>query len=584
MKRRLAAVLVADLVGSSRLMETDDTRAYARISELRHTVLDPALAQHHAEPAKWTGDGVVAAFPSAHDGMACALQVQTETARRDTADVTEQRLSFRMGLTVGDVMVDADDVHGMGVNIAARLQQMAEPGDLMISAAIRQQLGNLLPHRVVDLGEIELKNIAQPVHVFRMVLAVDRAPGHLPLARPVHMPSIAVMPFTHQGGPADSDYLADGMAEDITSSLAALKELMVISRNSTMGYRSADTDLRAVGRDLGVQYVLSGRIRRSSAAGSSRVTAELSDTDTGSIHWSEQFTLDQDSLFEVQDRITTEIVSAIAPHVQQAERRRMLLKRPDNMDAYDLVLQALELLYQLEPRPFNRCLALLQRAIALDPAYAMPYALLSEWHSLRLGQGWAPDRAAEGEEALRLAREAVRLDPNNARALAMLGHYRAYVEKDYDGAFALFDRAISACPNGAMGWGLSGPTYCYIGDGKGAIERAQRALRLSPRDPLRFFYYATLAQAHMVTGEYETAVRWGESAVRDNPSYLAALRPLAASLAALGRLPEAKAVARRMMIINPDFQASSLIQSSPYQDRGFREWLAAQLIASGLPP
>lgn len=581
MKRRLAAVLVADLVGSSRLMESDDARTYARIMALRRAVLDPALAAHYADPAKWTGDGIVAAFPSAHDGMACAVQVQTETARRETEDVTEQRLSFRMGLTVGDVMVDADDVHGMGVNIAARLQQMAEPGDLMISAAIRQQLGNLLPHRIVDLGEIELKNIAQPVHTFRVVLAVDRAAGRLPLARPTHMPSIAVMPFTNQLGDAAQNYLGDGMAEDITSSLAALKELMVISRNSTMGYRAADLDLRAVGRELGVQYVLSGWIRK--GAGASRVTAELSDTDTGSIHWSEQFTLNQDSLFEVQDLITTEIVSAIAPHVQQAERRRMMLKRPDNMDAYDLVLQALELLYQLEPRSFTRCLALLQRAIALEPTYAMPYALLSEWHSLRLGQGWAPDRAAEGMEALRLAGEAVRHDPNNARALALLGHYKAYVDRDYDGAFALFDRAISACPNGAMGWGLSGPTHCYVGDGKGAMERAQRALRLSPRDPLRFFYYSTLAQAHMVTGDYEAAVQWGQAAIRDNPSYLAALRPLVVSMAALGRIPEAQAMARRMLVISPDFRVKASLQSSPYQDRAFRDWLGTYLIAAGLP-
>ncbi len=580
MQRRLAAVLVADLVGSSRLMETDDARTYERIQGLRRTVLDPALSVHNANPAKWTGDGVVAAFASAHDGMACAIQVQTAMAQHGTDDVTEQRLAFRIGLTVGDVMIDTNDVHGMGVNIAARLQQLAEPGDLMISAAIRHQLGTLLPHRVVDLGEIELKGIAQPVHVFRVVLAVERAPGRLPLARPAHMPSIAVMPFANQDGAA-GHYMGDGMTEDITSSLAALKELMVIARNSTLGYQSPGLDLRAVGRELGVQYVLSGRIREGKSG--SRVTAELSDVDTGSIQWTEQFTVDQDSVFEVQDRITAEIVSAIAPHVQQAERRRMMLKRPDNMDAYDLVLQALELLYELEPRSFTRCVALLQRAIALDPTYAMPYALLSEWHSLRMGQGWGPDRAADGLEALRLAGEAVRRDPNNARALGLLGHYKSFIEKDYDAAFGLFDRAINACPNGAMAWGLSAPTYCYVGDGKGAAERAKRALRLSPRDPLRFYYYTALSQAYMVAGDYEAAVQWGQSAARDNPAYLAALRPLAACLAALGRIPEAQAIARRIIVVSPGFQARAFAQDSPFRDPAFREWLAQNLIAAGLP-
>jgi len=582
MRRRLAAVLIADVAGYTRLMEAAETETHTRLMALFEEIIHPALAAHHGRMIKSAGDGFLATFVSVNDAVQCAVGIQQAVQKREAAEPPESRIAFRMGLHVGDVSQHRGDVYGAGVNLAARLQELAEPGSVMISAAVREQVGANLQLPTVDLGNLSLKNIANPVRAFRIVTATGASRPRIPAMGAPGRPSIAVLPFrTLDSDPAKA-YFGEGMVEDIIASLATLKDLRVISRNSTIAYRGKEADVHQVGLDLGVRYVLSGSVRRGPRR--DRITTELADAETGSVLWAHPYDADSGDLFEVQDRITAQIVGTIAPRVREAEIQRAFQKRPENMDAYDHVLQAMHLLYRLQEADFSRAGTLLRRAIALDDSYSTAYALAAQWHLLRSVQGWSPDPSTDRQESMRLAQAAVDRDPLSAHALAQLGHLRSFVFRDFGTALALFDRAHDASPSNVWAWGLSAPTYCYIGDGKAAIARAEYALSLSPQDPLAFWYHTSLCIAHYTNGSYEEAAQWGQIAFRENPRYTAGLRHTLAALGALGHKEEAAALARALLEVDPNFRVSERVANYPYRDPERLDLLRIHLLAAGLPP
>jgi adenylate cyclase len=578
---KLAAVLIADIAGYGRLMEASEHQTHTRLMALRRNVIDPALRDGSGRIVKQTGDGFVAIFDSIRNATLCAVAMQTEIERREGGEPAEWRIRFRMGLHLGDVVEEREDLYGSAVNIAARLQELAEPGSVMLSSFIRDQMPVDVGAPVIDLGTIRLKNIATPVRVFRLATSIDSVqprPARLDLRSP---PSIAVLPFRVPDDDREQSYFGEGIVEDIIGALAGLEDLLVISRNSTLAYRDVNIDLHRIGDALGVRYVLSGSVRRSPRF--LRIHAELATTDDAAAVWAQNFDAELGDLFEIQDSITAQIVGMIAPRIRAAEIERAFLKRPESMDAYDHFLQGLSLLFRLGQDDFAKAGMLLRRAIALDDSYATSYALTAEWHAIRVGQGWSPNPEADSREAVRLAQAAVNRDPNNVRALSLLGHYKAFLFRDFDGALALFKRGLELGPHNALAWGMSAPTYSYIGDGRSAIARTERALRLSPRDQLAYYYHTSLCIAHYTCGKYEEAAQWGQIALSENPRFTAAACPTAAAYGAMGNTDAARHIAQIVLGVNPAFRASIHAARYPYRETARRHALEQHLVAAGLP-
>jgi TolB-like protein/class 3 adenylate cyclase/Tfp pilus assembly protein PilF len=573
--------LAADVVGYARLTEAHEETTHNWLMHLRSEVLDPGVAAHRGRVIKNTGDGFLAMFESAHEATQCALDLQRAVITKTAEQFPDQRITFRMAVNIADAIIENDDIYGDGVNVAARLQAYAEPGGVVVSGAVVEQIGSGLGVGAIDLGELILRNLARPVRVF--ALSVRTAPPRLigdAFAGADARPSIAILPFRkHQTDPEES-YFADGIVDVIINALAALKELFVISRGSTLGYAGATIDARAIGRELGVRYVLYGSVRRS--RGRIRIGTELTDTETGTIVRSDQYDGRLNELFELQDRISTNVVKTIAPNVQERELVRALRKHPQNMTAYDLVLQALDLLYRMDGDSFARARGLLQQAMSHDPTYAPAYSYAAYWYIFRVGEIGSSDPEADGAAGARYAAAAIERDPNDALALAIYGHVQSYLLKRYDRAISYLDRALQAGPSSAMAWTMSSATRGFIGDGPVAVQHAEQGLRLSPLDARLFWHEGILAQAHYVNGAYEDAVTWGYSAVGRNSAIRFTHRTLVASLAALGRLDEASGVARRLLNVQPDFKLSTYIKICGFQGPLLTEWIE-RLRTGGLP-
>jgi adenylate cyclase len=395
--------------------------------------------------------------------------------------------------------------------------------------------------------------------------------------------SIAVLPFhvEDEGLGLGKSYFGDGIVEDIVGALASLRELLVISRSSTLHYRGARVDVRVVGRAVGATYVLSGSVRRSGSR--MRVSVELTETTDGEVMWASHFDGLSDDLFALQDQVATRVVGILAPQVREAELRRALRKHPDNLEAYDCVLRGMAQLYQLNLGDFAEARTWLERAITLDPAYAAPYALLAAWHGLRVQQGWSPDPAADQAEVMRRATAALSRDSFDATALALCGHAKSLLRYEFDEAIAMFDRAIESSPSSYIAWTRSSPTYSYIGDAREAIRRAEHGLSLSPLDPHVFYPHTSLGIGFYVAGEHEEGARWGRKAREENPRYTGNLRFLTANLAASGQADEAHEVAKALLSVDPGFLVSRFIERYAIRDPERQARLARDLRLAGLP-
>lgn len=579
--RRLVAVVAADVVGYTRLMEAHEEETHQQLMRLRTQILEPKIAAYCGRIIKNTGDGFLAIFDTAVAATRFCMEIQRAVADSGADRPIEQRILFRLGINVANAIIEEEDVYGDGVNIAARLQSYAEPGGIIVSAAVAEQIGGVLDVPSRDLGDLHLKNITRPVRTYSLRLGEQMGQrAQRSYAEQDTRPSIAVLPFRKSQIDENDAYFADGITEAIIHALAGLKDLFVISHSSTLNFNAPTVDAPAVGRELGIRYVLHGSVRR--AGGRVRIGTELSDTETRAILRSDQYDGDLADLFELQDRISTQVVTAIAPHVREHELRRALRKHPDNMNGYDLVLQALNVLYRMDRESFARARSLLQQAISHDPGFAPAHSYTAYWYVLRVGEMGSPDPEADAEAAAHHALAAFERDANDPLALAMYGYVQSFFLRDYNGAALTLERAIDAGPSSAIAWTMSSANCGFMGDGGAAVERAQRGVRLSPTDPHRFWHEGILAQAHYVHEDFEQALTWARRAVARNPSVRFTMRTLIATLAALGEVDEAAQIGRQLLQVQPDFRLGPYEKRCPFRGTALVNWIA-RLRLAGLP-
>lgn len=444
-ERRLAAVLAADVAGYSRLMGVDEEGTLAQLKGLRLSVIDPKIAEHRGRIVKTTGDGALVEFASAVDATRCAMEIQRDMAERNAAIPEDRRVEFRIGINVGDIIIDEGDIYGDGVNIAARVESLASPRGICLSDNAYQQIKGKLTLEVSDMGEQQLKNIAQPMRVYSVRSGETSTRPALSLP---DRASIAVLPFQNMSGDPEQDYFTDGMVEDIITGLSRIKWLFVIARNSTFAYKGRAVDVKQVGRDLGVRYVLEGSVRK--AEDRVRITGQLIDTATGAHVWAERYDRKADDIFALQDEMTLSVVGAIEPPLRLAEVERAKRKRPDSLDGYDLVLRAIPDVYSRMPEESKRGLVLLERALALDPNYALAHACAAECHHTLFlrGGGHQEDRTA----AVRHAQVAIAQGQHDALALGLAGFVIGMDGHDRAAAFAAFEAALAVSPSTALAY------------------------------------------------------------------------------------------------------------------------------------
>ncbi len=546
-ERRLAAILAADVAGYARLMGVDEEGTLAALKAVRRELADPQIAEYRGRIVKTTGDGLLVEFASVVDAMRCAVEVQREMVRRNANVPSERRIEFRVGIHQGDIIVEDGDIFGDGVNLAARLEGLAEPGGICVSARVRSDTVGKVDVDFEDMGEQQLKNIARPIHVFRARLgdAPSVAPERTALALP-DKPSIAVLPFQNMSGDPEQEYFADGMVEEIITALAWIRWLFVIARNSSFTYKGQAVDVRRVGRELGVRYVLEGSVRK--AAGRVRITAQLIEAETDAHLWADRFDGSLEDVFELQDEIAARVAGVIEPTLRAAEVERARRKRPDNLDAYDLYLRALPELRAFTAEGSTTALALLRRAIAIDPGYAAALAEAAFCFARRRNYQWTADEQAEAEtaEGVRLARAAIAAARDDATVLATAGFALWMLNRDTEAAIRLLERPVVLNPNLATAQGYSGYIRAFAGDSAVAIERCARAMRLSPLDPATLAFLLGTGIAYLTERRLEEALVWLQRAHEERPTHPLVLALLVSAYAHLGRSDAAGDVLRQL--------------------------------------
>ena len=562
--RRLAAILAIDVVGYSRLMGRDEGGTLATLKALRVELVDPKIAEHKGRVFKATGDGLLAEFPSVVNAVACAVDIQREMQVRNADLPGERAIRLRVGVNVGDVIVEGEDIFGDGVNVAARLEAIAPAGGIAVAGMVREQIGSRLDIQFEDIGEQKLKNIERPVRAYTVLLSSE----HPRLALP-NKPSIAVLPFVNMSADPEQEHFADGLTEDLITDLSRVAGLFVIARNSTFAYKEKSVDARRIASDLGVRYLLEGSARR--AAGRVRINVQLIDALGGGHLWAERFDRNLEDIFAVQDEVTAKIVEALIGRLTTP----LLRNKPKDLDAYDLCVRARSLSFQtgLETR---EAVLLLEKAIALDPDYAEAHRWLA--HNLWLGwEFWSEPMDVNRGRAVAEAQRAVTLDPNDAGNRwvlgIILGHERRWVESD-----AEFDAAFNLDPNYADAWAMRSDLITLSGRPADAVEHVRKALRLNPHPPS--WYYWMLGQAQYAFGDYESAAR----TLRRPETYrTTSRRLLAASLAQLGRLEEAHWEGEMFMMSNPKFTILHWAASQPFRDEATRQQFVNGYRMAGLP-
>lgn len=580
--RRLAAVAFADVASFAKLMELDDSQTILRWQALRHDLLEPKIAEHGGNLVQVMGDGLFIEFPSAVSAVRWADDVQRAIAQ--SAEERGEGLRLRIGINVEDVIVDGDKLHGDGVNIAARIQQLASPGEIVMTAAVRDYVWNKLGVELTDLGERVLKNISRPVRIYRLEQK-HRTSAPSRFAQP-HLswnnrPSIAVMPFKNLGGDPKEEYFGEGITEDIIGALAQNRSLLVIARHSTLPYRDRLSDVRQIASELAVRYVLDGSVRRQLEK--LRISVDLIDAGQNRTIWAGKYDGAVAELFEFQDRIAASVVATIEPRVYEAEAERVRSKPTESLDAYDCVLRAFPLLYTADENKFMAAGAFLDRAIELDPAYAQAWAHKAWWYVLLIGEWRTKATERDFTMAPGTAQRALQLDPADAFALAVAAHVESFLGNRPENATDMFERSLQLNKNSAFAWAISAITCCYLGHPDEALDRLRNAWRLSPFDPLGFFFWGVAGFAEFIAGRYEEALVWLLKARRESPGHLAAHRNLAACFAQLGRIDEAKAAASDLLAREPSFRISVFESRYPLRRPDDRQRLFAGLRAAGLP-
>ncbi len=538
------------MAGYSRLMGTDELGTLEALKAIRRDVVDPAIANHKGRIVKTTGDGMLVEFASVVDAVTCATEVQNRMGSRTSDE--GPKIAFRIGINIGDVIIDGDDIFGDGVNIAARVENECEPGGVCLSGSAFEQVRDKAGFSFDDLGEKSLKNISRPVRLYAIrprsskEAVVSSAPAK-PLPLP-ERPSIAVLPFQNMSGDSEQDYFCDGMVEDIITGLSRIKWLFVIARNSSFTYKGKAVDVKQVGRDLGVRYVLEGSVRKS--GNRVRLTAQLIEADTGVHLWAERYDRLIEDIFALQDEITMSIVGAIEPNLRKVEITRATRKRPESLDAYDLVLRSMQFTYSHTAEDADRAIPLLKKALELEPGYAASHASLAWCYHSRFRLAL---REEDRRAAIHHAREAVSAGADDATALGIAGFVISLDEHDHTTALSLFERALTLSNCNTFALHCSALVLSFMGKTERAEECARRALRLSPFDFLNYLSFNALAISCLHTDRNQEAYEAASNSARLNPRFSICHLFLAAALVRLGRYEEAKSEAREVLALDPTF-------------------------------
>ncbi|MGO4523649.1 adenylate/guanylate cyclase domain-containing protein [Microvirga sp. 2MCAF35] len=557
--RHLAAILAADVVGFSTLMGEDEEGTLAQIRSLRQDLIEPRAAEHRGRVVKTTGDGFLVEFGSPLEAVLFAVEIRDVLASGATGRGTRP-LQLRIGINLGDIIRELDgDLYGDGVNIAARLEQLAQPGAICISAKVYEEVRDKLPYSFQDQGEQLVKNIAKPVRVYSLFDGNEAAPQSSP---PIpERPSIAVLPFDYMSESRDGEFLADGLSEDIIAALSRIRSFFVIARNSTFMYKGQPVNVQQVSRDLGVRYVLEGSVRRS--RDKVRITAQLIDATTGAHLWGDRYDGTVDDIFDLQDRITASVVGAIQPSIRAAEIERARRKRPDSLNAYDLVMQALPHVWSLDEASNQSATRLLDQALKLDPVYPLALSLASWCSGQRVIYNWSTNPEGDRRDALEKAQLAAGLASDDPFVLTVLGAAHT-ITREFPTARYLLDKALMLDPNSAWAWNRSGWLHTFLDDPQTGIDHFERAIRLSPFDPMVFNTYAGIGDAHFAAGRYPEAVTWLEKARLAHPRAAWINRFLAASYALIGRQQEAEACIQRLLTVYPGLTVAAVRAAPPF--------------------
>ena len=567
-------------------MGRDEERTLAQLKAFRKTLLDPSIATHRGRIVKTTGDGMLVEFASAVDAAKCAVEIQRSMAAQNTDVPQGVRIEFRIGIHVGDIIIDDGDIFGDGVNIAARLEGIAEPGGVCISDDAQRQIRGKVGIALEDLGLQTLKNIAEPMRAWRMQIATGPVPeipqnasagSSLPLALP-DKPSIAVLPFQNMSGDPEQEYFADGMVEDIITALSRFKSLFVIARNSSFTYKGKAVDIKRVGRELGVRYVLEGSVRK--AGNRVRITGQLIEAAAGRHLWADKFDGDLEDVFGLQDQVTTSVVGLIAPTLERAEIERARQKPTDRLDSYDFYLRGKALANKRGSLPEAR--EFFRKAFEQDPEYGAAYAMAAWTLLMQQSIDGVPLAAEMRTDAVRLAQLGSRVGSEDAFALARSGHVLTYLGHEYDRGTSMVEQAIILNPNLAVAWYSRGWVSLMCGEAERAVESFERMIRLSPLDPLRIGAWNGSSFALFQLGRYDEGCTTALKSIQfaTNAHTLGAY---IVNAVGAGHLAKAQEAVTQLLKLQPGFRASHVHEAFPVRSSDERDRIAAALREAGLP-
>ena len=566
-ERRLAAIFAGDIAGYSRLMSLDEEGTLRQLKAHRKELVDPKIVEYRGRIVKTTGDGMLVEFVSVVDAVRCAVDISRGMIDRNASVPAERRIEFRIGINVGDIMSDENDIFGDGVNVAARLEALAEPGGILVSRVVYEQVRDKLNFGFEDMGEQAVKNIPRPIGVHRVSLR-EQPPVHHVVsvgapARPetIDRPSIAVLPFANMSGDPEQEYFADGISEDIITGLSKLRWFFVIARNSSFAYKGKAVDVKRAARELGVRYILEGSVRK--GGNRVRITAQLIDASTGNHIWADRYDGELTDVFELQDDITKKVVSAIEPKLLEAEAVRAQSRSPQDIGGWDMVMQANSVFWRMTRADVEAAIGMLRNAVMRYPDYAPAQSMLAFtllFRAIPVGTYGSRD----AKEALELASRATEIDANDPWAHLALG-WAALQMRNTELAVEEYQRALDINPNFAAAHGHLGSALALDGQSDSAIGHLQEAIKMSPHDPQMFFFNTNLAIAHFLAGRYEDAIAFGRKAVQQRAGFTGGHRIYVAALAEAGRSEEAARALAELKMLQPDISLAWIEENIPYK-------------------
>jgi adenylate cyclase len=576
--RRLTTILAADVVGYSRLMAADETGTLAQLRTHRKELIEPKTAEHHGRVVKLMGDGTLMEFGSVVNAVNFAVDVQKAMAERNVDVPDERQITYRIGINIGDIIVEDDDIYGDGVNVAARLEQLAEPGGICIAGNVFDQVKNKIDICFQDMGEQDLKNVPEPRRAYRIVMGEkDVGPAVVDRSEPLPLPdtpTIAVLPFDNMSGDPGQAYFADGIAEDITTELSRFGSLFVVSRNSAFKYRGDNLDLAQISRELGAHYFLKGSVRREGDR--VRITAQLIDAESGNHIWAERYDRQLEDIFAIQDEITEIVASTVAGRVQAIGMDRAKRKRSENLEAYDYLLKGLDLHKGgfIDTETVERSVAMFDKAIELDKGFARAHA----WRACSGSRLWGDDFSDEQlDECLEITKTALSLDEGESETHRIMGSIYLW-KRDFARAEKHIRRSIALNPNDAHVTVKAGTYFSFAGQPEEALALVRRAMRLDPHHPQ--WYWTEMGLAYHTAGDYPSAI---EALLHNStPSFLD-LALLAASFAEEGSIAEARAYAKQLSETKPNATLSYFRGRLPYRRQEDLDRLIAGLQKAGVP-